>query len=86
MEEKLARDVLDRLARLETKVDIVLGKCPPCQEKLHSHDITIADAIAKATAAHRRIDGIKKTAGSIAAAVVVILQAVISVAKLVMGG
>lgn len=72
-EKTFEREVLDRLIKMETKLDAITIQCPQCQTQIGSHGIALATIDASAKSAHRRIDGvvdgIYKTAGIISAVV-----------------
>lgn len=74
--EDTLRELSDRLIRLETKMDIVLSQCPPCQARVQSHDIALAKIDESAKSAHKRIDNVYRTAGYISAGVGFVLQVI----------
>ncbi len=56
------RDVVDRLARLETMLSIVTRDCPPCQARVGALEVQAAKLAASTASAHHRIDGLISTA------------------------
>lgn len=82
-EKEFERELSDRLTRLETKMDIVLAQCPPCQARVQSHEIALAKLNESIKSAHERIDNVYRTAGYISAGVGLILQVV---AFIIQGG
>lgn len=83
--EKFEREVLDRLIRMEIKVDTITVQCPPCQAKINAHDIAIATVDASSRSAHHRIDSVYKIAGLISAGIGIMIQ-LITVAGKKVGG
>lgn len=55
--EKIDREILDRLMRIETRVDIQISQW----EKIESHAIAIAKLEASAKQAHNRLDMMQAT-------------------------
>jgi hypothetical protein len=56
------REVVDRLARLETMLSVVTRDCPLCQSRISALEIQAAKAAASTASAHHRIDGLISTA------------------------
>ena len=56
------REVVDRLARLETMLSVVTRECPLCQARIGALEVEAAKAAASTASAHHRIDGIISTA------------------------
>lgn len=75
-EKDYERELSERLIRLETKMDIVLAQCPPCQARVQAHDIALAKVDEATKSAHKRIDNVYRTAGYISAGVGFILQVI----------
>ena len=62
-EKEFEREVLDRLAIIETKIDPFLCQCHECQKTITEHSVHIAEIALSAKSAHHRIDGIFWGAG-----------------------
>lgn len=75
-EKEFEREVLDRLAVIETKLDPIVHGCRDCQRMLNQHSIDLATVAASSKSAHYRIDGVYKTAAGVSAAVGLTLQAI----------
>ena len=56
MDEKVEREILDRLTRIEARQDLQLSQCQPCRTKVDSHEIALAKLDASAKSAHYRLD------------------------------
>jgi uncharacterized coiled-coil DUF342 family protein len=52
LDETLIREIIDRLARIETALDPILAN----QTRLNNYDVAIAQLEASLKAAHRRLD------------------------------
>lgn len=73
-EKEFEREVLDRLAIIETKLDPFVSQCRDCHRVLNQHSVDIATVAASSKAAHHRIDGVYKTAAGVSAAIGFLLQ------------
>lgn len=58
-------EVIDRLARIETKQDSTMETVSDHSKTINSHSIIIAEVNASAKSAHHRIDGIFWGAGAL---------------------
>ena len=73
-EKEFEREVLDRLAIIETKLNPFVTQCRDCHKILTQHSIDLATVAASSKAAHHRIDGVYKTAAGVSAAIGFLLQ------------
>lgn len=73
-EKDFEREVLDRLAIIETKLDPVLSNCRECNKIIGQHSVSIAELCADINSAHHRIDGVYNTAGIISTVIGVIVN------------
>ena len=73
-DKEFEREVLDRLAVIETKLDPVVHGGRDCQRVVNQHSVDLATVAASSKSAHHRIDGVYKTAAGVSAAVGFILQ------------
>ena len=64
-EHDFQTEVIDRLARLETKIDSTMETVADHGEKINDHSIKIEGVCNSAKSAHKRIDGIYCAAGVI---------------------
>jgi hypothetical protein len=62
-QDDFQREVIDRLARIETKQDATQITVADNVKTIAKHSISIAEINASAKSAHHRIDGICATAG-----------------------
>lgn len=62
-QNKLFREILDRVIGVETKQDFMLQSCPTCQTELNKQGKELVEIGARAKSAHHRIDGIFWGAG-----------------------
>lgn len=88
-QQQFNREVLDRMIKMETKMDIIVVQCPQCQASVNQLKIDQAKTEAKAASAHHRIDGVYKTAGAISTAIGLLINGMaflISQAVKVKGG
>lgn len=88
-QNEFQREVVDRLARLETMLSVVTRDCPLCQSRIGALEIQAAKAAASTASAHHRIDGLISTAMWVAGAaggiVAVLIQVGLSVFNAVRG-
>lgn len=61
-QHEFQREVVDRLARLETMLSVVTRDCPPCQARVGALEVQAAKVAASTASAHHRIDGLISTA------------------------
>lgn len=59
MDEKVEREILDRLTRIEARQDLQLSQCQPCRSKVDAHEIAIAKLEASSKSAHHRLDSMQ---------------------------
>lgn len=85
-EKEFEREVLDRLIKVETLLQMVAGTCPGCQSKIQTLEIYAAKIDESAKSSHKRVDGIYRTAGAISAGVGAVLQLVSYVIQSNRGG
>ena len=64
-EHDFQAEVIDRLARLETKIDATMATVADHGEKLNDHSIKIEGVCNSVKSAHKRIDGIYCAAAGI---------------------
>lgn len=80
------KEVVDRLARLETMLSVVTRDCPPCQARVGSLEVQAAKAAASTASAHHRLDGLISTAlwaaGAVGAVTAVLIQIALYFIKL----
>ncbi len=55
-EQDFEREVLQRLARIETNQDNTTAECGPCRKKVDDLEIAVARVEASAKSAHHRLD------------------------------
>lgn len=77
-QNEFQREVVDRLARLETMLSVITRDCPLCQSRIGALEIQAAKAAASTASAHHRIDGLISTAlwaaGAVGAITAVLIQ------------
>ena len=56
MDEKLTREVLDRLVTIEAKLTLITIEHPVCQKQVNDHSVEIAETKSSVKSAHKRID------------------------------
>ena len=56
MDEKLTREVLDRLITIEAKLTLITTEHPMCQKQVNDHSVEIAETKSSVKSAHKRID------------------------------
>ncbi len=56
MDEKLTREVLDRLITIEAKLTLITIEHPVCQKQVNDHSVEIAETKSSVRSAHKRID------------------------------
>ncbi len=85
-QSEFQREVVDRLARLETMLSVVTRDCPPCQARVGALEVQAAKMAASAASAHHRIDGLISTAlwaaGAAGGITAVLIQLVLYFLKL----
>ena len=69
MDNDFERDMIDRSARIETKLDIILETQHKQQDKLDEVDERATEALQSTKSAHHRIDEMRVTVIKIAGAV-----------------
>ena len=83
------REVVDRLARLETMLSVVTRDCPLCQSRICALEVQAAKVAASTTSAHHRIDGLVATAlwasGAVGGVTAAIIQVVLYLIKFIRG-
>ena len=57
-QNKLFREILDRVIGVETKQNFMLQSCPTCQTELGKQGKEIVEIGARSKSAHHRIDGL----------------------------
>lgn len=75
-EKEFEREVLDRLAVIETKLDPITVNCRDCNKLVSQHSVAIAEVTASTKSAHHRIDGVYRTAGIISTAIGLVLNVI----------
>lgn len=85
-EKTFEREVLDRLIKVETLLERVVGTCPTCQAKIQLLEIGQAKTDESAKSAHKRIDGVYKTATGISVGVGFVLQVIAYIVQVTKGG
>ncbi|WP_156784663.1 hypothetical protein [Thermosinus carboxydivorans] len=78
-EKELNIELIERMTRLESKVDMILMQCPQCQAAVRKHDADIAALTQNIDSTHQRIDTIYRTASIISAAIALFMQAAVFV-------
>lgn len=68
------RDVLERLTKIETKIEMLLSVCPANQAHLHDAEISLQKVDQSVKYAHHRIDGMYKTASAIGVTVSLLIN------------
>lgn len=68
-ENDLGKTVIERLTRLETKMDMILMQCPRCQAEVAQHGLAIA-------AHEEKFKGINRTAMAVAGVISIIIQGI----------
>jgi hypothetical protein len=85
-QSEFQREVVDRLARLETMLSIVTRECPLCQARIGALEVDAAKTAANSSSAHHRIDGLISTAlwaaGAVGGITAVLIQLVLYFLKL----
>ncbi len=82
MDNDFERDMIDRTARIETKLDIILETQHKQQDKLDEVDERATEALQSTKSAHHRIDDMQVTAMKIAGAVSTVIGLLIGMAEL----
>lgn len=88
-EKEFEREVLGRLIKVETLLQMVASTCPGCQARIQALEIGAAKIDESAKSSHKRINGIYKTAGAISTAIGLLINGMaflISQAAKVKGG
>ena len=88
-QNEFQREVVDRLARLETMLSIVTRDCPFCQSRIGAVEVQAAKSAASNASAHHRIDGLISTAlwvaGAAGGVTTVLIQVGFSLFKIMRG-
>jgi len=66
-QNKLFREILDRVMGVETTQKFMMQACPTCQTELNKQGKELVEVDARAKSAHHRIDGIFVAAGALGA-------------------
>jgi len=62
-QNKLFREILDRVIGVETHQKIMLQSCPTCQTEINKQGKELVEIGARAKSAHHRIDSVYTSAG-----------------------